>query len=384
MRRAIPLCVWLLAAPAGAQSDLAFERGHGGFRASVVRIEGASGFGSGFLFGSGGHVATSLHVVDRGRPVRVETLGGEWRIGTVVAVDAPHDLAILTLDRPIAAAPFPARVATPRLGEPVLAIGNPGCTGAGPRRAHICWAVSRGMVTGQSADFVQVDAPINPGNSGGPLVDAAGRVLGVVTEKHGEGIGLATRVEHLVALWESMPAAPAAWHGGWRSDAELSLHIHVAGEDRWLGGALGFFVILDDEWSLGARLGVALLGGADDDLFVDRAGLRSHGALELGYRWLLSSVPDLYLVPALGATLSHDTLTERRLSLDLTDPRCVATGEACEVHTTATRRETDDLLLAPAVSLTVALSVLRVGYGFELDVTDPSASAHRVVVGVGF
>jgi S1-C subfamily serine protease len=158
--------------------------------------------GSGFVFRDG-YLATNEHVVADGSEFEVLFRDGQWTSATLAGGDRRSDLAALALDSaPEGARPLSFVDAEPPIGTEVVAIGAP---------FGLAQSVSAGIVSGQDrslpaetgvavADAVQTDAAVNPGNSGGPLLDLAGRVVGVVYAAGGENIafavsaGLAERV----------------------------------------------------------------------------------------------------------------------------------------------------------------------------------------------
>jgi S1-C subfamily serine protease len=172
---------------------------------AVVTIRTPDGLGSGFAVRPD-LVATSAHVVgDHGGVDVVDRRAGRWR-GTVVVRSAEADLALVRLEsRAPALPPLPLRAAAGlEVGEEVVAVGSP---------LGLDHTVTRGIVSGLrrmgSVTLVQTDAALNPGNSGGPLVDASGRVVGVVWAGRRDAalIGLAVAADHLMALVEGKRAA---------------------------------------------------------------------------------------------------------------------------------------------------------------------------------
>jgi putative serine protease PepD len=142
-----------------------------------VRSRGRSGTGSGFAIG-GGLVLTNAHVVGDSRTVTVRTAADRRMPATVLGTDADTDVAVLRLpaDAQLPALPL-GDSDTLQAGDPVVAFGSPfGLSGT--VTSGIVSAVDRQTRIGSA---IQTDAAINPGNSGGPLVDAAGRVVGINT-----------------------------------------------------------------------------------------------------------------------------------------------------------------------------------------------------------
>jgi len=134
--------------------------------------------GSGFLISSDGYVVTNNHVVARSQGVEVVLEGGKRRPARIVGTDPGVDMAILKIE----GADYPfvnfAASSTPRVGDWVIAVGNPFGLGT-TATAGIVSAYGRNI--GAPVDFLQLDAPINQGNSGGPTFDANGLVVGVNT-----------------------------------------------------------------------------------------------------------------------------------------------------------------------------------------------------------
>ena len=142
-------------------------------------LQPAIGAGSGVIVDSArGLVVTNFHVVQNARAVEVGLKDGRQIAADPVAFAPELDIAVLRVSaRDLPALPLgdSSRV---RVGQPVLAIGNP--FGLGQTvTAGIVSATDRALTQGDSRRFLQTDAPINPGNSGGPLIDSVGRVIGI-------------------------------------------------------------------------------------------------------------------------------------------------------------------------------------------------------------
>jgi S1-C subfamily serine protease len=156
--------------------------------------------GSGFLISADGYILTNYHVIsgaDSGTGVTVQFEDNVERRARVVAQDQDDDLALLKVDMngvPSVRALKLGDSTSVRVGDPTLAIGNP----FGLDRtltSGIVSALQRQIQApnGFAIDnVIQTDAPINPGNSGGPLLDAAGRVIGInsqIATAQGSGSG---------------------------------------------------------------------------------------------------------------------------------------------------------------------------------------------------
>jgi 2-alkenal reductase len=147
--------------------------------------EGGGGSGSGFIWDRAGHIVTNHHVIDGARRIVVVLDDGRTLPARLVGSAPWSDLAVLKVEAAPTALP-PIAIGSSRdlqVGQTVFAIGNP----FGLSRTltqGIVSALGRRLPTDSGreiADVVQTDAAINPGNSGGPLVDSAGRLIGVNT-----------------------------------------------------------------------------------------------------------------------------------------------------------------------------------------------------------
>ena len=151
-----------------------------------------TGQGSGFFISSDGYAVTNNHVVQNAENVQVTTDDGKTFTAKVIGTDPRTDLALIKID----GKDFPyvkLSDATPRVGDWVLAVGNPFGLG-GTVTAGIVSARGRDIGAGPYDDFIQIDAPVNKGNSGGPTFDVDGNVIGVNTaifSPSGGSVGIA-------------------------------------------------------------------------------------------------------------------------------------------------------------------------------------------------
>ena len=154
-------------------------------RTSFFTVGVARNAGSGFVWDAYGHVVTNFHVVENARNVQVQLDAGKTYTARVIGVAPDYDLAVVKLaEIPPGLRPLPlGSSADLRIGQSVYAIGNPyGLTRT--LTSGLVSALDRHLPTTEVREIggaIQTDAAINPGNSGGPLLDSAGRLVGVTT-----------------------------------------------------------------------------------------------------------------------------------------------------------------------------------------------------------
>jgi serine protease Do len=136
--------------------------------------------GSGFFVTGDGYVVTNNHVVTNGISFEVTTDSGKTYQAKMVGTDPQTDLALLKVSASTEFAYVRFASGLPRIGDWVLAIGNPFGLG-GTVTAGIVSARGRDIGEGPYDDFIQIDAPVNVGNSGGPTFNVKGEVIGVNT-----------------------------------------------------------------------------------------------------------------------------------------------------------------------------------------------------------
>ena len=153
--------------------------------------------GSGFVYDSDGHIITSAHVVENMTTVTVTLNDGTALEGRVLGRDPKTDLALLKIETGAGLTPVVVGSSDQaRIGDPVLAVGNPFGLG-NTVTSGIISARSRDIQVGPYDDFIQTDAAINRGNSGGPLFNANGEMIGVNTaifSPSGGSVGIAFAV----------------------------------------------------------------------------------------------------------------------------------------------------------------------------------------------
>jgi serine protease Do len=193
------------------------------------------GEGSGFFISSDGYIVTNNHVVQDAKSVTVTMDDGKILDAKVVGTDPKTDLALLKVNQPGDYPYVKFAGEAPKIGDWVVAIGNPYGLG-GTVTAGIISAKGRDIGDGPYDRFLQIDAPINKGNSGGPTFNEDGQVVGVNTAIYSPsggsvGIGFAIpsgTVERVVTALE---------HGGVVERGYLGVKIQAVGPD--MAQALG-------------------------------------------------------------------------------------------------------------------------------------------------
>jgi S1-C subfamily serine protease len=162
------------------------------------------GTGSGFVWDEQGHIVTNVHVIAGAAEATVKLADGRDYAATLVGASEAHDIAVLSIRA--AGKPLkPVAIGSShdlRVGQQVFAIGNP---------FGLDWSLTTGIVSaldrsldnesgGVNRHLIQTDAAINPGNSGGPLLDSAGRLIGINTAIYSPsgasaGVGFAVPVD---------------------------------------------------------------------------------------------------------------------------------------------------------------------------------------------
>jgi Do/DeqQ family serine protease len=172
--------------------------------------EGREGLGSGVIVDAEGHILTNHHVVDGAKRIEVQLADGREAQAELIGSDPETDLALLRIDLPRLPVATPGSTRELRVGDAVLAIGNPFNVGQ-TVTAGIVSALDRTGAGSQFQNFIQTDAAINPGNSGGALVDAAGALVGINTAIFSRsggsmGIGFAVPVDTARSVMEQLIA----------------------------------------------------------------------------------------------------------------------------------------------------------------------------------
>lgn len=178
------------------------------------------GQGSGFFISPDGYAVTNNHVVEGADKVEVTTGDGTTYTAKVIGTDKRTDLALIKVEGGTNFACAKFSDSKPRIGDWVLAVGNPFGLG-GTVTAGIVSANGRDIGNGPYDNFIQIDAPVNKGNSGGPAFNMLGDVIGVNTAIYspsGGSVGIAfsipaSTVKTVVAQLKDKGVVTRGWIG---------------------------------------------------------------------------------------------------------------------------------------------------------------------------
>jgi putative serine protease PepD len=149
---------------------------------NVIPRQGA---GSGSIIDNRGYILTNNHVIEDARKLEVKLENGKTYNARLIGTDPDSDVAVVKIDAPPASLTVIPMGSSEglKVGQKVLAIGNPFGLGQ-TLTTGVISSVARTLRTPEGVlieNMIQTDASINPGNSGGPLIDSAGRLIGINT-----------------------------------------------------------------------------------------------------------------------------------------------------------------------------------------------------------
>jgi serine protease DegQ len=220
----------------------------------------AFGLGSGVVINPKGYILTNQHVVEAADEIEVALFDGKKVAAKVVGSDPETDLAVLHVDAQNLPAITLGQAENLRVGDVVLAIGNPLGVGQTVTMGIVSALHRTGLRINTFENFIQTDAAINQGNSGGALVDASGNLVGINTailsQSGGSiGIGFAIPVSTAKQVMEQLIASGAVTRG-------------------WVGVELQEITPeLAESFKLGTTAGV-LVAGVQRGSPADRAGVK--------------------------------------------------------------------------------------------------------------
>ncbi|MEQ8515878.1 MAG: trypsin-like peptidase domain-containing protein, partial [Chromatocurvus sp.] len=162
--------------------------------------------GSGVILSTEGHIVTNNHVIEGADAIQVLLSDGRNAAARIIGTDPATDLALLQIDLPDLTPIEMGSSAEARVGDVVLAIGNPLGVGQSVTQGIVSGLERYGLQMGVYESYIQTDAIIHQGNSGGALIDTRGRLLGInaliytsdnqaSSGRMGIGIGLAIPVD---------------------------------------------------------------------------------------------------------------------------------------------------------------------------------------------
>ena len=158
----------------------------------------ASAAGSGFILSEDGYIITNCHVISGADTIEVTLFNGDAFPAELVGSDSSYDIAVLKINAKGLPAVSVGDSDTLKVGEEVIAIGNP--------LGELTFTMTNGIVSaldreintdGNPQNMLQTNAAINSGNSGGPLFDMDGNVIGVTTAKYSGSTPTGTTIEGL-------------------------------------------------------------------------------------------------------------------------------------------------------------------------------------------
>ena len=177
-------------------------------RDAFLHVHPARGIGSGFIIDDRGHILTNHHITAGSREIEVALTDGRAFEGKLVGSDPANDLAVVKIDArdlPVAELGNSAEL---RVGQTVIAIGNPfGLVGGPSVTVGVVSALNRHILAERVYEnLIQTDASINPGNSGGPLLDLTSKVIGINTANipGAQGIGFAIPINTAKTVLEDI------------------------------------------------------------------------------------------------------------------------------------------------------------------------------------
>ncbi len=205
----LPSFADLLAATEGAVVKIDTTGTAVNFFGRTVQQQGA---GSGWIIDANGGIVTNEHVIDGANSITVTTLDGKQYPAQVANADTVNDLAVLKINATQLPTLKVGDASTIRVGDWVLAIGNP----LGEGIIATQGIVSRLKVDLQISstqtynDLIETTAAINPGNSGGPLINLSGEVIGITSAKVSasgiEGMGYAINMADAYPIIQKLSA----------------------------------------------------------------------------------------------------------------------------------------------------------------------------------
>jgi len=227
----------------------------------IPRANRQRGLGSGVVVSGDGYILTNNHVIDGADSIAVDLTDGRTLTAKLIGSDKPSDLAVLKVNASDLHALPLGNSDTVKVGDVVLAVGNPMGLGQTVTMGIIS-AKGRATAAGDGSyeDFLQTDAPINHGNSGGALVNTKGELVGInsqILSSTGENIGIGFAIPANMAR----NVTDQLRNGGKVRRAQLGVKIQPVTSD--MAASLGL-----------KEVGGVIISSVDDGSAADHAGLK--------------------------------------------------------------------------------------------------------------
>lgn len=220
------------------------------------------GSGSGLIWDGAGHIVTNYHVIEGASEAQIQMSDGRQFNAQLVGASPQHDLAVLKIGGAGFSAPARVPIGTSsdlQVGQNVFAIGNP---------FGLDWTLTKGIVSALDRSLpnengpdirhlIQTDAAVNPGNSGGPLLDSAGRLIGINTAIYSPS-GASAGISFAVPVDTVMRVVPQLIANGRYTRPALGIESDEEINDRLkrASGIDGVFILSVEPGSAAERVGL--------------------------------------------------------------------------------------------------------------------------------
>lgn len=220
------------------------------------------GSGSGLIWDVAGHIVTNYHVIEGASEAQIQMSDGRQFNAQLVGASPQHDLAVLKIGGAGFSAPARVPIGTSsdlQVGQNVFAIGNP---------FGLDWTLTKGIVSALDRSLpnengpdirhlIQTDAAVNPGNSGGPLLDSAGRLIGINTAIYSPS-GASAGISFAVPVDTVMRVVPQLIANGRYTRPALGIESDEEINDRLkrASGIDGVFILSVEPGSAAERVGL--------------------------------------------------------------------------------------------------------------------------------
>jgi serine protease DegQ len=232
-----------------------------------TRSQKTTALGSGVIVSKDGYILTNYHVIESADSIRVALHDGRQTKAKLIGGDPDSDLAVLKIDLPDLAAITFNGAHRIRVGDVVLAIGNPFGVGQTTTMGIVSALGRNRLGLNIYENFIQTDAAINPGNSGGALIDTSGQLVGINTAIYSEsgggslGIGFAIPAAAAHRIMEQIIKTghvTRGWLGIEPQDItpDLAHAFHLSRED---GIIVASVLRRGPAWDAGIRVGDIIL-----------------------------------------------------------------------------------------------------------------------------